>query len=117
MAFPAGLRVVEWSEAVTKLLDLVKFRLVGLMRRIIDHAVGFVVKARGCVGRLRGDSNESKSYNSRCTEEPHGVLPPRTDWEPGLVVNITLHALPQEGGCANANSLEISNRTPSSRAI
>src|SRR5258708_18279782 len=72
MPFRAGLRVVEWSEAVTKLLDLVKFRLVGLMRRIIDHAVGFVVKARGCVGRLRGDSNESKSYNSRCTEEPHG---------------------------------------------
>jgi hypothetical protein len=61
MAFAAGLRVVYWSEAVTELLDFVKFHLVGLMRRIIDHAVGLAVKACGCVWKLRGDRNESKS--------------------------------------------------------
>src|SRR5258708_4722716 len=72
MAFAAGLGVIQRAEAITNLFDLVKFRLVGLMRRIIDHAVGFVVKACGCVWRLRGYRNESKRQNSRRNEELHG---------------------------------------------
>jgi hypothetical protein len=71
MAFAAGLGVIQRAEAITNLFDLVKFRLVGLMRRIIDHAVGFVVKACGCVWRLRGYRNESKRQNSRRDEELH----------------------------------------------
>jgi hypothetical protein len=45
--------------------------LVGLMRRIIDHAVGFVVKASGCVWKLRACGSESKRKNSRRDEELH----------------------------------------------
>ena len=61
MAFAAGLRVVERSEAVTELLNFVEFCLVGLMRRIVDHAVGFVVKGRWGVCKLRCGGNQSKA--------------------------------------------------------
>jgi hypothetical protein len=74
VAFAAGLGIVERSQAVRELLDLVKFRLVGLMRGIVDHAVGLVVKARGSVSGLGGDRNESKSYCNRCDEELHECL-------------------------------------------
>src|SRR5882762_6390380 len=42
------------------------------MRRIIDHAVGFVVEASGSVRRWRGCGNECKRKNSRRDEELHG---------------------------------------------
>ena len=68
MTFTAGLRVIEWSEAIAQLLDFIEYRLIGLMSRIIDQAVGFVVKASGCVGEPRGSSNQSKGTGSRCNK-------------------------------------------------
>jgi hypothetical protein len=44
VAFAAGLRVIERSEAIAQLLDFLEFRLIGLMSRIVGDAVAFVVK-------------------------------------------------------------------------
>jgi hypothetical protein len=47
MAFTAGLRVIERSETIAELLDLIEFRLISLMSSIVGDAA-LVVKTGGC---------------------------------------------------------------------
>src|SRR5256884_6902593 len=44
VAFAAGLRIVEWSQPIVDVLGLVKALPVGVVGRIIDHAVALVVQ-------------------------------------------------------------------------
>ncbi|HKH97810.1 MAG TPA: hypothetical protein VJ999_01775 [Candidatus Sulfotelmatobacter sp.] len=50
VAFAAGLRVIEGSEAVTELLDFLELHLIRLMGGIVGEAVAFVVKTGGRFG-------------------------------------------------------------------
>ena len=73
MAFAAGLRVIERSEAIAQLLDFLEFRLIGLMSRIVGQAVAFVVKTGRSfrrTGSRRGeDKTEDKTQNHRRDQE------------------------------------------------
>ena len=44
MTFAAGLRVIDRPQAIAELLDLLEFRLIGLVSRIVGEAVAFIVK-------------------------------------------------------------------------
>jgi hypothetical protein len=46
--------------------------LIGLVGRIIHHAVTLVVEASRRFWNLLGDGNKSKTQDSRSNEEPHG---------------------------------------------
>jgi hypothetical protein len=61
VAFAAGLRIVQRTQSITKLLHFVEGRLVGLVRGIIHHAIGFVVETRWGVWNGDGSRNQSKA--------------------------------------------------------
>ena len=78
MAFAAGLRVIERSEAIAYLLEFLEFRLIGQMGRIIGDAVAFVVKTGrgfGRTGGRRGDKTKEKTQDRQRDQEPHGLFP------------------------------------------
>src|ERR1700739_1843384 len=85
MAFPAGLRVVERSEAIAHLLDFFEFRLIGLMSRIVGDAVAFVVKTGRCFRRTgcrRGEDKtaQDKTQGGQRDQESHGSFPLFQGW-------------------------------------
>ncbi len=51
MALAAGLRVVEWSQAIRDLFHLVEYLLIGLVDGVIARAVAPVVESGGCLRR------------------------------------------------------------------
>src|ERR1700719_842564 len=57
VAFGAGLRIVQRSKTITRLLDSFKLHLVSLVGYIIDCAVGFVVKTGWGLWKTRGSRN------------------------------------------------------------
>jgi len=76
----ARLRVIERSEAITDLLNLLKYLLVRLMRRISGEAIALVVKAgrgfginRGCGGKDKSGNDETKDG---CRDHESHVHPP-----------------------------------------
>jgi hypothetical protein len=52
VAFATGLRVIDRSKAVAQRFHFLEFRLIGLMSRIIRHAVTLVVETSGRFGKL-----------------------------------------------------------------
>jgi hypothetical protein len=65
VALSAGLGVIKRPKAVSHGFYVVKFRLVGLMGGVVNHAVALVVESSGCIG-IRGagksESNTQKRY-------------------------------------------------------
>jgi hypothetical protein len=57
VAFGAGLRIVQRSKTITRLLDSFELHLVSLVGYIIDYAVGFVVKTSWGLWKTRGSRN------------------------------------------------------------
>src|SRR5438477_8992717 len=51
MAFAARLRVVEWAEAVGDGFGFLKLGLIGGVRGVVDHAIGFIGKTGGSFGK------------------------------------------------------------------
>jgi hypothetical protein len=65
MALTAGLRIVQRSKAIARLLDFLEFHAVAYMRCVIDQAVGLVVEARRRFWELCRAGNQGESANDR----------------------------------------------------
>src|SRR4029077_5690510 len=81
----AGLRVIERSQAIAQLLDLLKFGLIGLVSRIVGDAVAFVVKTgRRFRGKRcwRGEDKtaQDKTQDGQRDQESHGSFPLFQGW-------------------------------------
>src|SRR4029077_6673677 len=81
----AGLRVIERSEAIARLLDFLEFGLIGLMSRIVGDAVAFVVKTGRCFRRTgcrRGEDKtaQDKTQGGQRDQESHGSFPLFQGW-------------------------------------
>jgi hypothetical protein len=74
VAFAAGLRVIERTEAIGNVLDFFELRLIGLVSGIVDHAVGFVVKTCGGFRRIRGGSSEKEAEKREREQDFHGFF-------------------------------------------
>src|SRR6516225_7072313 len=85
MALAARLRVVERSETVRDLLDLVELRQIRLVRRLVDHTITAVVEARGCLygwsrsnsGSRRHGESQGETQNRQRDHSVHGFLSSR----------------------------------------
>src|ERR1700733_468011 len=77
VALAAGLRVVERSEAVADLLDLLECLLIGLVSRIIGDAVALVVETGRSFGRRQGGccEDEDKNQDGQRDQGSHSVFP------------------------------------------
>jgi len=74
VAFAAGLRVIERTETIGKLLDFFELRLIRLVSGIVDHAVGFVVKTCGSFRRIRGGSSDKETEKRKGEQGFHGFF-------------------------------------------
>src|SRR5438445_4015209 len=80
MALAAGLRVVEWSQAIRDVFQLVECFLFGLVDGIIARAVAPVVESGGCLrrgarnrdlNRWCGRTHTARRQRERHSGEPH----------------------------------------------
>jgi hypothetical protein len=56
VALPAGLGVIEWTQSIRNRFHFIELLLISRMGRVFDHAITFVVEARGDV-REHDDSD------------------------------------------------------------
>src|SRR5438046_1762113 len=88
MALAAGLRVVEWSQAIRDFFYLVECFLIGLVDGIIARAVAPVVESGGCLRRSarNRDLNRwcGRTHTARRQRERHGGGPHRTARKPEI---------------------------------
>ena len=74
VALAARLRVVQRPEPVVDLFHIVERRLIGLVGRVIHHAVALVVESSGRVGKLPGDDREA--HEGGGNQGSHGACVP-----------------------------------------
>jgi len=80
MALAAGLRVVEWSQAIRDFFHLVECFLIGLVDGVIARAVAPVVESGGCLAAVLGIGPESvvrAHHTARRQRERHSGEPHR----------------------------------------
>src|SRR5438309_10679882 len=81
LALAAGLRVVEWSQAIRDFFHLVEYSLIGLVDGVVARAVAPVVESGGCLrrGARNRDLNRwcGRTHTAGRQRERHGGEPHR----------------------------------------
>src|SRR5438309_11570052 len=101
LALAAGLRVVEWSQAIRDFFHLVEYLVIGLVDGIIGRAVAPVVESGGCLrrGARNRDLNRwcGRTHTARRQRERHGGEPHRGAREPDVNhANLTRQGVEKE---------------------
>src|SRR5439155_7729328 len=104
MALAAGLRVVEWSQAIRDFVHLVECRLIGLVDGVIVRAVAAVVESGGSLrrGARNRDLNRwcGRTHTARRQRERRGGEPHRGARKPDANHgNLTKREVENEPSC------------------